>query len=206
MKSPNAKEASYLAVAIYGALQKVGEIEKLHEYLTAKRYSTFVEIGTCHGGMSWYFAHLPDFKKLITVDLPGSDFGGGPTEHDKEVIRNWVSTDYDVTLCTGDSQKQETVDEVKGELPNGVCDCLFIDADHTYEGVKRDFQLWSPLVRNGGCVIFHDIASHEKSNPACKVKQFWDELCAERSMSIHCEIRVPTDPDWGGVGVIEVQL
>ncbi len=33
---------------------------------------------------------------------------------------------------------------------------LFIDADHSYEGVKQDFELWSPLVEPGGLVLFHD--------------------------------------------------
>ena len=33
---------------------------------------------------------------------------------------------------------------------------LFIDADHSYEGCKADFEAWSPLVRSGGEVAFHD--------------------------------------------------
>ncbi len=33
---------------------------------------------------------------------------------------------------------------------------LFIDADHSYEGVSQDFELWSPLVMPGGLVVFHD--------------------------------------------------
>jgi len=39
-------------------------------------------------------------------------------------------------------------------------DFLFIDGDHTYEGVKRDFEMYSPLVRNGGIIAFHDIVKH----------------------------------------------
>ena len=203
-KELNAREAAYLATHIYGALQKPQEIEKLHEYMLKKKFETFVEVGTCNGGMTWWFAHLPSFKKIISVDLPGSDFGGGPTPHTLEVIRNWVSTDYDVTLCTGDSQKQETVDEVKAELPNGTCDCLFIDADHTYEGVKKDFELWSPLVRNGGSIIFHDIVDHSEANPACQVKKFWDEYRAAHPMGIYFEIAYHTAPDWAGLGIVEV--
>jgi hypothetical protein len=33
---------------------------------------------------------------------------------------------------------------------------LFIDADHSYAGVKADFDTWSPLVMAGGLIIFHD--------------------------------------------------
>lgn len=33
---------------------------------------------------------------------------------------------------------------------------LFIDADHSYKGCKADFEAWSPLVRSGGEIAFHD--------------------------------------------------
>lgn len=35
-------------------------------------------------------------------------------------------------------------------------DYLHIDADHSYEGVKRDFELYSTLVREGGIISIHD--------------------------------------------------
>jgi len=34
---------------------------------------------------------------------------------------------------------------------------LMIDADHSYEGVKRDFEFWSPLVADGGLIVFDDV-------------------------------------------------
>jgi predicted O-methyltransferase YrrM len=35
-------------------------------------------------------------------------------------------------------------------------DLLFIDGDHSYEGVKTDWDLYSPLLKSGSCVVFHD--------------------------------------------------
>lgn len=35
-------------------------------------------------------------------------------------------------------------------------DLLFIDADHSYEAVLRDFDDWSPFVKAGGVIAFHD--------------------------------------------------
>jgi predicted O-methyltransferase YrrM len=43
-------------------------------------------------------------------------------------------------------------------------DFLFIDGDHTYKGVKEDFEMYSPLVRKGGVIAFHDITKHPHSN------------------------------------------
>ena len=33
---------------------------------------------------------------------------------------------------------------------------LWIDGDHNYEGVKKDFLLWEPFLKNGGIICFHD--------------------------------------------------
>lgn len=34
---------------------------------------------------------------------------------------------------------------------------LFIDGDHSYEAVEKDFKLWSRFVVPGGIIIFHDV-------------------------------------------------
>jgi len=41
-------------------------------------------------------------------------------------------------------------------------DFLFIDGEHTYEGVKQDVEAYSPFVTAGGLVVFHDMASHPR--------------------------------------------
>ena len=38
-------------------------------------------------------------------------------------------------------------------------DVLFIDGDHTYEGVKADLNNYAPLVKSGGRIILHDVVS-----------------------------------------------
>jgi hypothetical protein len=42
--------------------------------------------------------------------------------------------------------------------PGGPIAFLLIDADHSYGGVKGDFEAWFPLVAPGGTVVFHDYA------------------------------------------------
>lgn len=42
---------------------------------------------------------------------------------------------------------------------------LFIDGDHTYEGVKADIHVWTRFVAIGGFVIFHDVAQVTNKMP-----------------------------------------
>ena len=58
-------------------------------------------------------------------------------------------------VIVGDSKDPTTLDRVKEVVP--VLDFLFIDGDHSYAGVSSDFQMYSPLVRSGGLVGFHDL-------------------------------------------------
>jgi predicted O-methyltransferase YrrM len=45
-------------------------------------------------------------------------------------------------------------------------DLIFIDGDHTYEGVRRDWELFSPFLSRFGVAIFHDTTWHIDRGPA----------------------------------------
>lgn len=59
---------------------------------------------------------------------------------------------------------------------------LFIDGDHSYEGVKRDWDLFSPFVTPFGLVVFHDTLwdmrpdPHYARPPQIGVPRFVEEL------------------------------
>jgi len=56
-----------------------------------------------------------------------------------------------VQVLKGDSV--EMADQVK----DGSLDFIFIDADHSYQGVIRDLAAWVPKLRVGGMLSGHDI-------------------------------------------------
>jgi predicted O-methyltransferase YrrM len=87
---------------------------------------------------------------------------------------------------------------VKRLLGPLALDVLFIDGDHTYEGVKRDFLMYKPLVRNGGLIALHDIVPHP-SHPDVKVDIFWKELKQQFPTR---EIVADWKQGWGGIGVV----
>jgi hypothetical protein len=35
-------------------------------------------------------------------------------------------------------------------------DLIFIDGDHSYEGILKDFNRWEPFLKKGGLVLIHD--------------------------------------------------
>ena len=43
-------------------------------------------------------------------------------------------------------------------------DVLFIDGDHTYEGVKKDFELYSNLLSENGIIVIHDTDDNYENN------------------------------------------
>jgi len=78
-------------------------------------------------------------------------------------------------IITGDSKDLTTLAHVKEVIP--VLDFLFIDGDHSYEGVSSDFNMYSPLVRPGGLVGFHDLRMAEIARFFASIsfqKHIWD--------------------------------
>lgn len=50
-------------------------------------------------------------------------------------------------------------------------DVLFIDGDHSYKGVKADYEKYEPFVKKGGLILMHDV-----TYPRYGVKDFWKEI------------------------------
>jgi len=53
----------------------------------------------------------------------------------------------------------------------GAYDFLFIDGDHTAEGVRRDLDDWLPNLRVGGVVALHDVISPASEGPRRELKR-----------------------------------
>jgi len=135
-----------------------------------------LEIGTANGGSLFCFGKLAkDDATIISIDLPGGKFGGGYPEWKVPIYKAFTKKNQKLYLLRKDSHSQETLEEVKKILNGNQLDFLFIDGDHSYEGVKKDFEMYSPLVKKGGIIAFHDIVPGPKENVG-GVPEFWEEI------------------------------
>jgi predicted O-methyltransferase YrrM len=80
----------------------------------------------------------------------------------------------------------EIVRKISGEAAKGwtqKIDLIFIDGDHSYEGVKADWALFLPYLNEFGVVVFHDTLWDLRPDPKIAradmgVPRFVDELRA----------------------------
>ena len=178
------------------------EVTALLDLIKKLNPSTIAEIGTANGGSLFLFSRLAaPHARIVSVDLPNVKFGGGYKNWRKNFFKQMVLPRQDLHLLLGDSHSSETYHEVQKLLPGNKVDFLFIDGDHTYEGVKKDFEMYSPLVRKGGMIAFHDIV---KGNPDLvgEVSKFWNEI---KTQYEHKEIIEKPGQEIFGIGVLFVQ-
>lgn len=186
---------------VIGAIQKLTELSAFYSFIDGNRMDTVVEIGTANGGVLFGLCALASDKaKIASIDLPGGKFGGGYTEEATKRFRGFAREKQRMTFIREDSHKESTLERLKGFLKGDRVDLLFIDGDHTYEGVKKDWEMYSPLVRKGGVIGFHDICHHPHV-PDCKVDKFWKEVKKGKKAK---EFIDKDNPFWGGIGVITV--
>ena len=155
--------------------QFVEEISQLAVAMEERKPKMVMEIGTANGGTLFMASRLATADAtIISVDLPGGKFGGGYPDWKVPIYSSFARKDQKLHLLRKDSHADSTFEEVKGILNGELLDYFFIDGDHTYEGVKLDFEKYRALVKPGGMVVFHDIVVHPES--ACDVYRYWNEV------------------------------
>ena len=78
----------------------------------------------------------------------------------------------------------QTTKVFKQANPKKKWDYIYFDGNHSYEGVKNDFELFYPSLQKGGLLLFHDIYLERFKNLNYGVKKFIHELEEERIFSI----------------------
>lgn len=111
--------------------------------------SVYLEIG-CYAGASAILMLQRPRSTVITVDL------GYPISKDIAIKNISVNNPYNnvFNYIEGNSHDISIFEQVKS-LSSQV-DILFIDGDHTYNGVIKDYYMYEKLVKSGGYIVFDD--------------------------------------------------
>lgn len=160
--------------------QSAPELLALIDLLTADKVSRIVEIGSHKGGTLFVWSQLvKKFQnaQLISIDLPGGEFGGGHRSGHETLFDSFCKEGQQLKIIRGDSHDPSVVKLCSQSLQHPV-DFLFIDGDHSYAGVKLDYENFKQFVKPGGLIGFHDIIRRD-DKPEIEVWRFWDELVAK---------------------------
>jgi predicted O-methyltransferase YrrM len=170
------------------------EIEELVLRLMQLEPRSVLEIGTASGGTLFLLARAAsDRATILSLDIQRFD---GPR---RRFYRSFARRQQHVVPLQADSHVEATVTRVSELLSEQPLDFLFIDGDHAYESVRRDFELYAPLVRPGGLIAIHDIVPGEEELVG-GVPRFWEEL--KGSATDFDEIVADWSQGGWGIGVV----
>jgi predicted O-methyltransferase YrrM len=121
-----------------------------------------LEIGTSMGGTLFLLSCVvADDARVLSIDLPQGPFGGGYNARKDRLYRGFARRGQQIDLLLRDSHERGTLDSVQHWLGGEALDLLFVDGDHSYNGLVKDLEFYSPLVRMDGFVVLHDIVPGE---------------------------------------------
>lgn len=138
------------------------EIHWIYETTKAQGKGNFAHLGVAWGASVW-INHIacPD-SIIYAVDL-WSDY---VLNQDKNKL---IELCKNVITCEGSTEQW-------GKDLNVPFKFVFIDADHSYNFVKQDWELWSPKVEVGGVVGFHDSDMDGVRRVCNEIREGWQEI------------------------------
>lgn len=148
----------------------VDEAAYLHRLVRGLGAATIVEIGRSKGGSTLVLAAaMHEDARLWSYDLHVKWTAGEHSDAElRDALARYGLLDR-VEIVVGDSRTAEP--------PPGPCDLVFVDGDHTYEGVRGDYETWRGRLRAGGHLLFHDAAAFgDLSAPGADVARLVDEI------------------------------
>lgn len=171
------------------SIQQRSEIMSLAKAVQELKPRNILEIGTARGGTLFIWSQLAS-GKVVSCDLEDP----GVRRSLYESFPPPGST-CKVTHLYGDSHDAEFRKKVEAQFGGEKLDFLFIDGDHTEQGVEADYNDYHHLVRPGGIIAFHDIIE-KQALPTNQVYYFWKRLKPT------CEVEEFIDnPDQTGYGI-----
>jgi len=189
------------AIRDFGAVQRTWELQSLVALVRRMKPAVIVEIGTYKGGtLACWLAVAPSDAHVISIDMPPAGERDA-IARSMARVRSTAKHSQRLTMISGDSHDANTLARVEQALAGAAVNVLWIDGDHTYEGVSKDVAMYGPLVRTGGIIALHDI-HHSDLLPGERSDVYWAEV---KARSRTREFIGRPEPGAGmGIGVVFV--
>lgn len=112
-----------------------------------------VEIGSYTGISASIFNSVFDDVYCVDAWTSGYDDTDIASRQNMEEVE--AAFDKQIAGTTIQKLKGSSAEMAK-HFEDGSVDLVYIDADHTYDGVVRDINIWMPKVKKGGYLAGHD--------------------------------------------------
>ena len=156
----------YMAVS---SMQIPSEIIGLAKIVADLKPRLSLEIGTAHGGTLFIWSQFT-LEEVLACDIKDMS-----CQEDLYTRFPPPGSACKVRLFSGDSHAPDFKARVRAALNGRQVDFLFIDGDHTVEGVTADYEDYREFVRSEGVIAFHDIVDRQ-SIETNQVGEFWQRL------------------------------
>lgn len=202
------------ATTSFLSIQNKIELNHFLAFLSRKQPEYVLEIGTARGGTLYALSQVAAVNAhLISIDLPGGENCGGQMIHERMLFSHFTKREQKLDFIPANSQLPETVECLRSLLNGNSLDLLFIDGDHSLDGVTADFKNYLPFVRSGGLIAFHDICLFpEEWGPEAGTGPFWRAIKSDFASIEFVDLQgtsklsKPDDINWAwGIGVICVR-
>jgi predicted O-methyltransferase YrrM len=159
-------------LALHDALEGLIFVEEsAWLYRAARGRRSIVEIGSFRGKSAVMLAKgsAGAGGRLLCIDPHINATGMEKTTFSKADHEAFMATIARHGVAERVTKWIKTSAEGRAAYAGEPIDLLWIDGDHSYEGVKYDLSAWKDLVRVGGVLSAHDY-SHEEA-----IRRAWDE-------------------------------
>jgi cephalosporin hydroxylase len=136
------------------------EIRAFADLIKQEGAKSYLEIGSKYGGSLWGILSNVEPMRVVSVDLQVH----GDALFD--CVCDLLYLRHEITLIRGNSRDAAVIEQV---YSRGPYDVVYIDGDHSLEGVTADWIHYGPM---GKMVAFHDIADQH----GMEVPKLWAEL------------------------------
>lgn len=151
-----------------------------------KDINTILELGSANGGSFYTWIRCLEPSLAISADLTLS-------EHQQRFFQ-YFRNGTEIQTISGDTQSDKIFNKITETIETGV-DLVFIDADHSYGGVKSDWMQYKEIVKPGGIIAFHDI--NEGNDNWVEMPELWNELSESYETS-----EFVSEEQGGGIGFV----